>query len=468
MAQIVRIGKKKFAVGLSWGPLSSDGPLRPQAEAVTRHSKNDLYVLSGDVEPQVGHCDRANSVKPGLPVLAPLVADGWPANTLLAVGVDGGRMIGFQILNGNIFDDVVGSEGEIRTWFESLVGEHKWDHVSSPWGSDAARSGAFEETVRATGLAPPKLRAVGGGRRTAVKASVLILAALVALVVAEKIARNRREMALRLEALSRHVVRQVTPPARIVPVGPFVAGCLSVLERLPSDSVGWSVSRVACHPRKIRILWRRDEGSGTVRDLEKSLGSRVELSGKNAAMETLPLSVPAFDTPVDRLRNLSEEKKDLASVLEYYGLDFRTEGGSFLPGLDGAGGSGFSVPLPGVPEGGLLSALGRVDGLSVRELEWNGRSQWTLKGELKHAPIILVNGRSGDRSPGPPGSPPGGKSGPPPSAGTPRGNGGRERQFGPIPGNRGTGAGSPPGAGRPGGKSDGKAGGASLPPLRLP
>jgi len=459
MAQIVRIGKKTYAVGLSWGPLTPDRPLRAQAIEKTRHSKNDLFVTSGDVEPMVGHCDQGNGVKAGLPVLAPLVADVWPANTLLALAPDGQPALGFQILNGIIYDDVAGTVEEIRSWFDGIVGDHKWDHVSSPWGTGDTKIGEFEASIRTSGGKPPKLQSVNKGRTSAIKVTVLILLCLAVFITVSKMVENRREMAARLAMLSRHVVIRVTPPVRIVPVGSFVAECLSAIDRIPSEAVGWTVQSVSCRPEKIWILWKRSSGSGTIRDLEKSLGARVKLIGKNGAKTGIPLSVREYEIPVERLPDLEEEKKDLASVLEYYNLDYQSAGDSFLPGIEG-GGAGFSVDLPDIPGGGLLSALSGVSGLSVRSLEWAGKSQWILKGELKHAPIILVHGRSdgrsGSMSSGEGASGPGGKL--KSAIGKSGGSSIGERQLGSVPGN------GIPVTGQPSGSNEKTA----IPPVHLP
>lgn len=469
MAQVVRIGKKKYAVGLSWGPLTPDRPLRPQAIEKTRHSKNDLYVTSGDIEPMVGHCDQANGVKAGLPALAPLVADGWPANTLIALAPDGQPAIGFQILNGIIYDDVVGSVEEIRMWFDGIVGEHKWDHVSSPWDASGGKTSAFEDSIRTSGVKPPRLHSVSEGRGAAIKVTVLILLVLAGFVVVSKIVRDRQEMAARLALLSRHVVIHVTPPARIVPVGAFVAGCLSAVNRIPSEAVGWTVQSISCRPDKVWILWKRSSGSGTIRDLERALSARVKLVGKNRAKTGISLSVPEDEIPVGRLPDIEEEKKDLASVLEYYNLDYQAAGDSFLPGFSGGSGAGFSVNLPDIPDDRLLSALGSVNGLSVRSLDWAGKSQWILKGELKHAPIILVHDRSDGRlgrgTSVESGSGPGGKRESAPRYGKSGKSPVGERQFGSVSGFFSGGTGQSRG---PNEETMGESGGTALPPVRLP
>lgn len=395
MAQVIVIGKKKYAVGLSWGPLDPEKPLRPQAIEKARQSKNGLYAIFGEIEPMVGHCDPLGGVKAGMPVLAPLVAEIWPANTLLAVST-GGAMLGFQILNGLVYDDVCGDPEEVRTWFDGLVGEHKWDHVSSPWDGGSSSVESFEDSVRTGGVKAPRLHSVNEGRSKAVKVLVLLLLVLAGFLFVSKVVRDRREMSSRLAMLSRHVIVRVTPPVVIVPPGAFVAACLPVLNRLPSDAAGWTVKNLTCKPSIVRILWKRSAGSGTIRDLESRLGTRVRIR-ENSVVETVrPLSVPTISRPVQSLPSLSEERKDLASVLEYYSLDYQSENNSFLPGLSGSGGDGFSVELPDIPEGGLLSALSAIPGLSVRSLEWTGQSQWILKGELKHAPIVLVHHHPGN------------------------------------------------------------------------
>ena len=451
MARIVRIGKKRYAVGLSWGPLSPDRPLRPQAIEKARQSQNGLYAIFGDIEPMVGHCDQGDGVKAGVFVLAPLVAEIWPANTLLVVSLEG-ITVGFQILNGLVDDDVCGTPEEIRHWFEGIAPEHKWDHVSSPWSADEVSSSAFEDSIRTSGVKAPRLHFVGEGRSSAIKVAVLALLILACFLAVSKVVRDRREMAARLALLSRHVIVRVTPPVRIVPVGPFVALCRETIDRIPSEAAGWTVRSLVCGKDRIRILWTRSAGSGTVRDLERSLGTRVRLTGKNAVRSAIPLLVPKYDTPVEKLPALGEARKDLESVLEYYNLDYQAEGESFLPGLPGGGGDGFSVDLPDLPEGGLLSALSHVSGLSVRSLEWAGKSQWILKGELKHAPIILVHRHSGSGTSGLEGAGPGGKPAGlrPVRPTTPRPVG--DSRQGPLSG------------------ADGKTepGRAVLPPLRLP
>jgi hypothetical protein len=408
LAQSVRIGKKTYAVGLSWGPLSSDRPLRPQAIEKARQSQNGLYAVYGEVEPHVGHCDATNGVKAKMAVLAPLVAEIWPSNTLLAVSLDDKTTVGFQILNGIIFDDVCGTPEEIRTWFDGLIGEHKWEHASSPWGGGEHQKTALLDSLGDRRLKIPKLRSVNESRGTAIKVGVLVIAGLVVFLTVSKIIQNRREMAARLAALSRHVVRNVIPPAKIVPVGPFVAVCRNVLNRIPAFPAGWKVRSVSCRPDRIRITWGRDvDGSGTIRDLESVLGRKVLLSGGGAVRSDFPLSVPEYGMTVDRLPDLLEEKKDFVSVLERYGLKFGMDNGSILPGTASGteAGSDFSVDLPDLPEGNLLSDLANVSGLSVDALEWAGKSQWILKGELKHAPIDFKGegqnrNRSGDRLPG--------------------------------------------------------------------
>ncbi|MHB1285564.1 MAG: type 4b pilus protein PilO2 [Leptospirales bacterium] len=415
MAQSVRIGKKTYAVGLSWGPLSSDRPLRPQAIEKARQSQNGLYVIYGEVEPHVGHCDATNGVKAKMAVLAPLVAEIWPSNTLLAVTIDEQTTIGFQILNGIIFDDVCGTSEEIRTWFDGLIGEHKWEHGSSPWGVGEHQKTALLDSLGDRRLKTPKLRSVNESRGAAIKIGLLVMVSLIGFLAVSKIIQNRREMAARLAMLSRHVVRTVIPPVQIVPVGSFVEVCRDAMNRIPAFPAGWKVRSVSCRPDRIRITWGRDvDGSGTIRDLESVLDRRVELEEGGAVRSDFPLSISEYGMTVDRLPDLIEEKKDFVSVLERYGLQYGMDNGSVLPGTASVPeeGSGFSVELPDLPDGRLLSDLSNVSGLSVNALEWTGKSQWILKGELKHAPIgfrkspenrisgVENHNRDGDRLPG--------------------------------------------------------------------
>lgn len=414
MARSVTIGKKKYAVGLSWGPLDPEKPLRPQALEKSRQSLNGLYVVYGEVEPHVGHCDAANGVKAGMPVLAPLIAEIWPANTLLAETLEETVAVGFQIMNGLIYDDVVGSPEEIRVWFDGLAGEHKWDHLSSPWGPEAVRPGTFENAIRDQGAKPPRLRTIHEGRSLAIRAGVGIVVFLLLFLALTKIVQHRREMAARLAMLSRHVVRSVIPPVRIVPVGPFVAGCKGALNRIPAFPSGWMVRSVSCRPDRVRVTWERDSpGEGTIRDLESALGRSVRLFGAGRVRSDFSLFIPEDVRPVDRLPDLAEEKKDFMSVLERFGLRFGMDAGSVLPGTSTgpSSGSGFSVDLPFLPDDALLAGLSAVTGLSVRSLDWAGQSGWILKGELKHAPIDFHH-RSGTPVPDSLGdSGPGGKSG---------------------------------------------------------
>ncbi|MHB1287310.1 MAG: type 4b pilus protein PilO2 [Leptospirales bacterium] len=475
MAQSVRIGKKTYAVGLSWGPLSSDRPLRPQALEKSRQSQNGLYVIYGEVEPHVGHCDAANGVKVKMAVLAPLIAEIWPANTLLAVSLDEKTAVGFQILNGIIFDDVCGTPEEIRTWFDGLVGEHKWEHVSSPWGVGDHQKTALLDSLGDRRLKIPKLRSVNESRGAAIKVGVLVGSCLVAFLAVSKMIQNRREMAARLSMLSRHVVRTVIPPAQIVPVGPFVESCRDAMNRIPAFPAGWKVRSVSCRSDRIRITWGRySAGSGTIRDLESVLDRRVELEEGGAVRADFPLSIPELAMTVDRLPDLLEEKKDFMSVLERYGLKFSMDNGSVLPGTASGpdAGSGFSVDLPDIPDGRLLSDLSNVSGVSIHALEWAGKSQWILKGELKHAPIDFKgegqnHNRSGPRLP---------------SASNPSGPGGKPG-FTSVVGNRQPGSfftsgarlrGGLPGGSAPansrsaggGGRESGS--GASIPPVHIP
>ncbi|OOH72814.1 type 4b pilus protein PilO2 [Leptospirillum ferriphilum] len=417
MARVVTIGKKKYAAGLSWGPLDPEKPLRPQALEKSRQSQNGLYVIYGEVEPHVGHCDAANGVKAGMPVLAPLVAEIWPANTLLAETLDASLAVGFQIMNGLIYDDVVGAPDEIRSWFDGLAGEHKWDHISSPWGPEAVRPGAFEDSLRDPGTKAPRLRSIHEGRGLMIKTGVGIIAGLVLFLALSKIVQHRKEMAARLAMLSRHVVRTVIPPVRIVPVGPFVKACKDALDRIPAFPSGWKARTVSCRPGRIRITWGREEsaGEGTIRDLEGALGRSVRFSGVGRVRSDFPLSVSGYPVPVDRLPDLTEEKKDFVSVLERFGLRYGMDSGSVLPGTSSnpSSGSAFSVDLPFLPDDTLLSGLSAVAGLSVRALEWTGQPRWILKGELKHAPIDFNHHRTGSSGTDPVGGGgPGGKSGP--------------------------------------------------------
>ena len=475
MAKAVRIGKKTYAAGLSWGPLSPDRPLRPQALEKSRQSQNGLYVIYGEVEPHVGHCDAANGVKAGMPVLAPLVAEIWPANTLLAETLGPEVAVGFQIMNGLIYDDVCGPPDEIRTWFDGLAGEHKWDHVSSPWSSEVPGKGAFFDSLRERGPKPPKLRSIHEGRGVAIKAGILIVAGLAVFLVLSKIVQNRREMAARLAMLSRHVVRTVVPPARIVPIGPFVAACKDALNRIPAFPAGWKVRRVSCRPDRIRIGWGRDSGGvGTIRDLESALGRSVRFSGADQVRSDFLLSIPEYGVSVDRLPDLIEEKKDFVSVLERYGLQYGMDNGSSLPGTANGSeeGSDFSVDLPELPSGVLLSDLSAVDGLSARALEWTGQSQWVLKGELKHAPIAFHHPRPG--SPGPDSVSEPGIGGKSDSSGLVRNRQpgplftpGNRLRGGPVSGNLSGGSGVSDGE-NAGAGSGGRRAGQSLPPVHIP
>jgi hypothetical protein len=390
LAQSVRIGRKTYAVGLSWGPLSPDRPLRAQAIEKARQSLNGLYVIYGEVEPHVGHCDAANGVKAKMAALAPLVAEIWPANTLLAVSLDEKTTVGFQILNGIIFDDVCGSPEEIRDWFNSLVGDHKWDHASNPWGIGDHQKTVLLDSLEDRRLKIPKLRSVNESRRMAIKAGTFAIAGLAAFLVVSKIIQNRREMLDHMEMLSRHVENEVIPPARITPARAFIKACRNAMERIPADPAGWNVHRVSCRPDRIRVDWGRSSSwGGTVRDLEKDLGRKVELEEGGAVRSDFRLSVPQYRIPVDRLPDLTEEKKDFISLLERYDLHYGMDNQSVLPGSSRivSAGDHFSVDLPDIPDERLLADLSNISGLSVSTLEWAGKSQWILKGELKHAPI---------------------------------------------------------------------------------
>lgn len=396
MAQAVRIGKKTYAVGLSWGPLSPDRPLRPQALEKARQSKDSLYVIYGEVEPMVGHCDQKNGVRARMPCLAPIVAEIWPANTLLAVVLDESQAIGIQITNGNIYDDACGSPEEIRSWFDGLVGERTWDFASSPWGPGEFHKESFFDQLADKAFSPPKLRSVNENRGMAVRLGILGFVALLIFIAVSAVLRHRREMEERLALMSRHVIRKVIPPAQLVPLEPFVESCRKALDRIPAFSQGWDARAVSCRPDRIRISWvREDVSAGTVRELERDLGTPVSLTGENRARTDFPLSVPSRSVAVDRLPTLSDEKKDLASVLERYGLKYQMEEGSFLPGMDSVSGSGsdFSVDLPDLPRGRFLADLEGVFGLSAQELLWSGKTRWILKGEMKHAPIAFKNRR---------------------------------------------------------------------------
>ena len=463
MAQAVRIGNKSYAVGLSWGPLDPEKSLRPQALEKSKQSQNGLYVIYGVIEPHVGHCDAANGVKAGMPVLAPMVAEIWPANTLIAETLGPDIAVGFQIMNGLIYDDVAGSPDEIRNWFDGLVGEHKWDHASSPWGTENYRKGAFEEVLRDRKMKAPRLRSVHEGRGAAIKAGVLALVALSAFLSVSKVVQHRRELAARLALLSRHVVRTVVPPALIVPAGPFVRACRTALDRIPAAPAGWKAQTVSCLPDRVRIVWKREEGggSGTIRDLESALGEKVHISDSGSVRSDLPLSVPSIRIPVDRLPDRAEGKKDLLSLLERYALRSVFSEGLSLPGGSGGAesGSNFSIDLPDLPEGRLLADLEAIYGLSVDALDWTGQSRWILKGELKHAPLPAFH-RNRNGAPGPRSSRPPGRGA---NTAGPDGLGRPGALYGGIPG------GSGPRGSAPDPHRDGKRGpGGSIPPVRFP
>lgn len=453
MAQVVTIGKKKYAAGLSWGPLDPEKPLRAQAVELARKAKDTFYVLYGEVEPMVGHCDSQNGVRAGMACLAPLVAEIWPANTLLAGVLDDRTAVGVQITNGNIFDDVVGSPEEIRAWFEALSGDRAWDFASSPWGPGEFHKDTFFAQLSDKTYKPPKLRSVGERRGMAVRFGILLLSALIVFLGFSAMLQHRRAMEERLAMMSRHVIRKVIPPATIVPLESFVRACREALFRIPSETSGWDARTVSCRPDRVRVLWVRDSlSAGTVRELEGDLNAPVSLAGEDRARSDLPLSVPTALTPVDRLPALSEEKKDLASVLERYGLKYRMESGSFLPGMDASGPAGgdVSIDLPELPGGSFLSDLARVTGLSVRELVWSGNSRWILKGDLKHAPISFHSKRSPSGTPAsvPSGVGSGGNGKPAPSSSGkpsgPAGIGRRETVQGPAGTARGNDTGNNP------------------------
>jgi hypothetical protein len=474
VAQVVAIGKKKYAAGLSWGPLDPDKPLRPQAVELARKAKDAFYVLYGEVEPMVGHCDAQNSVRKGMPALAPLVAEIWPSNTLLAVILDERTAIGIQITNGNIYDDVVGPPSEIRTWFDALQADRTWDHASSPWGPGEFHPNAFVDQISDKTYRPPKLRSVNESRGLVLRLGVLVLAALVVFLGLSAFIRHKKAMEERLAEMSRHVIRKVIPPSTVVPIKSFVRACRGVLERIPAEASGWEARTVSCRPDEIRVVWVRDrETNGTVRDLERSLSVRVSLLGPDRARMDLPLSVPATSVPVVNLPELSEEKKDLASVLEQYGLKYQMEEGSILPGLSASetSESDFSIDLPELPGGRFLKDLAGLSGLSARELLWSGNDRWTLKGDLKHAPIAfkskgIPSGTPPFASPGV--GPGGNRESSSASAGKPSGSGGPGQRETLRRPNGLTGGNKP--AGGPSGTSGDadRTGESVVPPVRLP
>jgi hypothetical protein len=132
------------------------------------------------------------------------------------------------------------------------------------------------------------------------------------------------------------------------------------------------------------------------------LGRKVELEEGGAVRSDFRLSVPQYRIPVDRLPDLTEEKKDFISLLERYDLHYGMDNQSVLPGSSRivSAGDHFSVDLPDIPDERLLADLSNISGLSVSTLEWAGKSQWILKGELKHAPIDFKGERLNKNRPG--------------------------------------------------------------------
>lgn len=383
MGRMVLLGKKKYAVGLAWGPIEGDKPRIPQAIEKTKAAQNVLYVVYGEIEPVVGHCNPEGGIRAGVPALAPAVCELYPNNTLIAEDLGNGLFVGFWINSSLIMDDIAGSESEIREWFEGLAGDGKFDHIMAPW-RDGYRPGEFVSSILTGGYRPPKLDSVAGERRK-IQIALLILLSLVAAGVVLKIWIHRREMERTLARVVKKTVRAVVPPAEIVPPVPFVRACFETISAIPSGVAGWDAKKLSCTKKRVRVFWYRR--SGTALKLESALGLPVHLDGKGIVHTDHPysLSFPTVSEPRDRLPELSYEKKALESLSEAYGIDDQMSDSS-LPGI-GSGGQAFQMNLQEFPDDGLARELSKIPGLSIVSIDWTGNG-WILKGELNHASII--------------------------------------------------------------------------------
>jgi hypothetical protein len=379
---MVLLGKKKYAAGLAWGPIEGDKPRIPQAIEKTKAAQNALYVLYGEIEPVVGHCNPEGGIRAGTPVLAPAVCELYPNDTLVAEDLGNGVFVGFWINSSLIMDDIVGGEPEIREWFESLAGDHKFDHIMAPW-RDGYRPGEFVSSILSGGYRPPKLGSVTGERRK-IQLLLLIVLSFVVAGIFMKIVVNRRELEREMAAAVKKTVRTIIPPAEIVSPVPFVRACFKTVSVIPSEVSGWGAAKLVCTKKRVRVFWVRR--TGTALELERALGLPVHLDGKGIVHTDHPYVLPirTFSVPRDRLPGLSREKKALVSLAEAYGIDYQMSDFS-LPGV--SSGETFRMNLREIPDDDLARELSKIPGLSIESIEWTGNG-WIIKGELNHASII--------------------------------------------------------------------------------
>lgn len=265
----ILIGRRRFAVGLSWEPLRTDMTLHEQASRMRRAGfVRDLVVRNGD---QVGFGSSETLHRRSTPVLAlnarrDLLGDTWVAAFRLSQTSDFHWVVAMR--DGDVFEDsVLPNEAEARDILLENLDAPGWNRVIAPsdWAIEGSEEGGVERFFSLRG--GPKLGVVNRRREILLRIlALLVLSGLLAgawYAWSEYQAREReRERQLR-EAQSAAVrIDPMTHPwVRAPRPGPFIEACEIGFSRMVLKVPGWNQSVLSCAPSgdgvTIDVSWGR-------------------------------------------------------------------------------------------------------------------------------------------------------------------------------------------------------------------
>lgn len=136
-ASAIKIGKKHFAVGLSWQRATDDAQgserrLRVEAKREALQTRHDLFCIFGMAS--YGFGMRSGHQKPGMPVLAAVISDTMQGDFVVAYEVSEGYYYILAVRSAmiNPHTDIIVDEAEAHGIITDLMREHTWRTVIAP------------------------------------------------------------------------------------------------------------------------------------------------------------------------------------------------------------------------------------------------------------------------------------------------------------------------------------------------
>lgn len=136
-ASAIKIGKKNFAVGLTWHRASDDAQgserrLRVEAKREALESNHDLFCVFGMAS--YGFGARSGHQKPGMPVLAAVISDAMQGDFIVAYEVYEGHYYVLAVRSATInpHTDIIIDEAEAHDTIVDLMREHTWRTIVAP------------------------------------------------------------------------------------------------------------------------------------------------------------------------------------------------------------------------------------------------------------------------------------------------------------------------------------------------